>query len=72
MKPHYHPDIIHVAEHYIKKKYNDYIRDEDLTYVEKFKNEINRKSKEFVNEAKKNYEKINNTIENKKENLILN
>ncbi len=71
LKPHYHPDIINVAEHYIKKKYNDYIRDEDTTYIEKFKSELNRKSKEFANEAIKKYEKVYYTIENKKNDINL-
>ncbi len=73
LKPYYHPDIINVAEHYIKKKYNDYIRDEDSAYIEKFKNELNRKSKEFANDAIKKYENFYYKLENKTmDNLISN
>ncbi len=70
LKSYYHIDHFKISEYHIKKKYNDYIKGEDIIYIDKFKNEINLKWEEYANICREKYNKIQKN--NKKNNLLKN
>ncbi len=60
IKSFYHVDHFKISEYHIKKKYNDYIKGEDILFIEQFKDGINNKWMNFADKCRDNYNYIKN------------